>query len=154
MAWPAQAKIAAPLVDESAAAAAALAEQPGEIVQIVTTKTSESVLYRFNIEAEDGSVIEVDVSGQDGSIAGRRVAVVAPKSLLPKPDVREGEARVRAVRYLEEKSAGKKPVVTSTQYMTRHGRPAYKIVLRRGFDEFTVFVDSQTADILSSDETR
>lgn len=149
---PVMAFAAQPVTFEQAQAIA-LAKEPGKVVEIDKKSFSSGKVYEFEILKDDGTVMEVEVDGNNGAIIEHKIDRLGSNAKLPAALVPQAQAEDAAKKKIVElKGVRARPVIKEVKYTLSDGKTAYEIDVKDGVVEYVVFVDAKTGAVLSAEK--
>ncbi len=135
------------------AAAIALREVPGDVIDTERDIYNGAVVYEFKIRTADGVVMEIEIDSRDGTILELEVDEMPPGATLPEAAIEEEAARAIAVAHLEKTVSGLRAVeILESEYTLRNGMLVYEFEARRGIRTYEVIVDAGNGDVVAVTE--
>ena len=136
-------------VDIDAAQAIALKQVPGEILESGSEREDSILYHEFTIRRADGTVVELEISAEDGSIAEVEVESLGEGADLPPARITEEQAQEAAIAHVEEKvrSSGE-PEIMESEYLLLDKKLVYEIGVRKGFKEYDIRINAYSGNVI------
>ncbi|GEM_PF-2699206 len=131
----------------------ALQKVPGNVMGTGEAVHNGVVVTEYQIEQQNGQIMEIAVDTASGKIIELKVVQMAPGESLPNPQITKDKAQKIAAGHINSTVNGLRPVeILESEYTIVNERLAYIVGIKRGVKIFEVVVDANTAAVISSRE--